>query len=255
MFPLDLCGVGGIIGPLRPSDQNPMTVLTDLWLWPLDIDETQYQALSRHLGADETGRAASFVFERDRRRFVAGRGRMRELLGALMGQRPGDLRFQYDERGKPRLPAGPPFNLSHSAGWAALAVSPGPAIGIDIEAHRAIERNVAEHFFSRHEVSALRALPAREWQAGFFRCWTRKEAYLKALGTGLWCPLDSFDVTLGPAEAPRILRIDAGADRPGDWTLTHLDLGPGFVGAIALRAAAPVRVVYRDHRPPLHLLG
>lgn len=225
----------------------------DLWLWPLDTDIERFRALSLHLSADEADRAAAFVFERDRKRYIVGRGRMREILGALLDRPPQSLCFEYDAQGKPRLETGPPFNLSHSAGWAALAISPGPPIGVDIEAYRPIEKNVAEHFFSPKELEALHALPPQEWRAGFFRCWTRKEAYLKACGIGLWRPLDSFDVTLGSDDKPRITRIDDSTDDPAAWTLAHLDLGPDFVGAIAMQSAKPVRVVYRDHRPPLKL--
>ena len=195
------------------------------------------------------------MFERDRARFVAGRGRMREVMGEVMARSPASLRFVYDGQGKPGLEGGPAFNLSHSGGWAALAVSPGPAVGVDIERHRPIEHAVAERFFSPPERAALDGLSAHDWTAAFFRCWTRKEAFLKACGTGLWRRLDSFDVTLAQDEAARITRIDpeAGSDAGlvEEWTLAHLDLGPGFVGAIALRAPGTVRVIYRDCHPPL----
>lgn len=232
-----------------------MEIPVDLWLWPLDVDDARFHALSRHLSEDEASRAAAFVYERDRRRFVVGRGRLREILAITTGQSPGDVQFQYDALGKPGLASGPPFNLSHSAGWAALAISPGPAVGVDIEALRPIDRAVAERFFSPQEVAALSRLGTQEWPGGFFRCWTRKEAFLKACGTGLWQRLDSFDVTLGPDEEARVTRIDDGAGvdvgPPEAWALAHLELGHGFAGAIALRTSGTIRVNYRDWKPPL----
>lgn len=224
-----------------------MELILNLWLWPLDVDDVQIQAFARHLSADEIWRADAFVFEKDRRRFISGRGRLREILAAETGQAPENLRFDYDAGGKPHLGTGPVFNLSHSGGWAALVISPGPKIGLDIEAHRPVEKAVAEHFFSDSEQRALRELSEDVWLAGFFRCWTRKEAYLKACGTGLWCPLNSFDVTLGTGTDIRITRID----HPDRWTILHLDLGPDVTGAIAVQTADAIRVVYHGHEPPL----
>ncbi len=228
-----------------------MELTLDLWLWQLDVDDAEIQAFERHLSTDEISRGASFVFEKDRRRFIAGRGRLREIMGLETGQAPEKLRLEYDTGGKPYLSNGPAFNLSHSGGWAALVISPGPSIGVDIEAHRPVEKSVADHFFSPNEQTALHNLSDDAWLAAFFRCWTRKEAYLKACGTGLWSPLSSFDVTLDSDTDTRISRIAHATDHPDLWTLLHLNLGPDFTGAIAVRAAVATRIVYHGHHPPL----
>jgi len=209
-----------------------MPVTIALHFWRL-TSEAAAEALARHLSGDEAARAARFVFEKDRTAYRIGRGRLREILGAATGQAPEALRFAYGGHGKPSLPGGPEFNLSHSDGLACLAIA-DRGLGADIEAHREIEDGVAERFFSPTEYAALSALPPGEWTPGFFRCWTRKEAVVKAMGDGLSIPLDRFDVTLGPGEPARMTRLDPAHGRRAGWRLAHLDLGPGMVGAIAM---------------------
>jgi 4'-phosphopantetheinyl transferase len=227
-----------------------MTLKIELWLWPLDVDSEARENLSRALSQDEQARAARFVFSRDRDRYIVGRGQLRLILANHAGTAPGEVRLDYGVHGKPLLADGPSFNLSHSRGWAALALCPKPGvdIGIDIEAHRPIEDGLAERFFSTAERAALQTLEPAERVAGFFRCWTRKEAFLKATGVGLSRPLDSFDVTLGPDEPARIVdRIDPGSK----WSLTDLALGPWLSAALAVRTEDPVEVVLRAGSLPL----
>jgi 4'-phosphopantetheinyl transferase len=204
-----------------------MALRVDLFFWPLTAPGTG-------LSADEETRAERFVQPRDAARYRAARGGLRRVLAGYTGQRPGDLRFDYGPQGKPFLTDGPAFNLSHAGGWAALAVAHDTVdLGLDIEAHRPVEPAVAERFFAPAEIAALAPLSGAAWQVGFFRLWTRKEAVIKALGTGLSHPLDAFDVTLGP-EA-RLSRIEGG--RVADWLLQDLGPGAGMQGAVAVRAA------------------
>lgn len=222
-----------------------MPVTIALYFWRL-TDPAEADAFARHLSPDETTRAARFVFEKDRIAYRIGRGRLREILGMLIGQPPEALRFTYGDHGKPALPGGPAFNLSHSDGLACLAVA-DRALGVDIEAHREIEDGVAERFFSPTEYAALSALPASGWTDGFFRCWTRKEAVVKAMGDGLSIPLDRFDVTLGPGAPPRMTRLDPAHGAVAGWRLAHLDLGPGLTGALAANTGGtPLEIVVRD---------
>jgi len=210
-------------------------------------------ALAPHLSPDEAARAARFVFERDRIAYRIGRGRLREILGAHTGEAPEALRFTYGDHGKPALPGGPEFNLSHSGGLACLAIS-DRVLGVDIEAHREIEEGVAERFFSPAEYAALSALPASGWTDGFFRCWTRKEAVVKAMGDGLSIPLDRFDVTLGPGEPPRMTRLDPEHGAAAGWRLAHLDLGPGMTGALAMETGGEaLRIALREAPDDLSL--
>ncbi len=133
------------------------------------------------------------------------------------------------------------FNCSHSDDVAAYAFSPGREIGIDIESVRTIHdaEDIAARFFSRREYEAYLALEPRDRPLGFFNCWTRKEAFVKALGDGLDYPLDRFDVTLAPGEPAKILRVE---NTPGDhcgWTLHSFVPGPGLIGALVVQKPAP----------------
>jgi len=229
-----------------------VTLDIDLWLWSLD-QPGQLPLLSD----DEKARAARFVRDRDRARYVAGRARLRKVLAGYAGIPPEALLFSYGAQDKPSLPGGPVFNLSHSDGWAALVVAPHPSdrelqLGVDIEAERPVEDGVAARFFSAREYASLSTLPAKNRMAGFFRCWTRKEAVIKAAGTGLSTPLDSFDVTLSPGDDARIERTSGDLEPAATWSLVHLDLAPRFVGAVAaVTHGRKIRLRVKQGRLPL----
>lgn len=225
----------------------------DLWFWRLDPPAPRVAELAAHLAPDEAARAARFVRPEGRAAYRTGRGRLREILASYTGDAPAALRFAQNAWGRPELPAGPAFNLSHAAGWAALAVSPTPvALGIDIEGQRNIEPAVAERFFSTAERQELDRLRGPEWAAGFFRCWTRKEALIKGSGEGLSLPLHGFDVTLTPGAPARIVASRIPQLVPRNWSLLHLDLHPTFVGALAVEArGTPINMHVREGRIPL----
>ncbi len=208
-----------------------------VWHAGLSLPPDQLERLRQALSADERERAARFVFAKDRDRFVAARGILRDILGNYLGQPGGALRFEYGPYGKPALagePRGLRFNVSHSGDLALVAVTRGQEIGIDVEAVRPerADEQLARRFFSPREVAALLALPEAERGAAFFACWTRKEAYIKARGDGLSIPLDAFDVSLAPGEACALLR--ASGDDPARWALRALDTGPGYAAALAV---------------------
>jgi 4'-phosphopantetheinyl transferase len=212
-----------------------------VWAASLDLPEARIAALGRTLSADEWARARRFRFEVHRRRFIAGRGVLRALLGAYLGVPPERLAFTYGERGKPDLaPAflDRPlyFNLSHSHELALLAVTRAREIGADVEHVKPMPdlSRIAERFFAAEENAALHALPPEQHERAFFHCWTRKEAYLKAVGVGLAAPLDSFIVTLGPGEAARMLSLEGSAEAGERWRLRHLEPEAGYVGAVAV---------------------
>jgi len=163
---------------------------------------------------------------------------MRILLGAYLEADPAGLCFTYAERGKPQLPDHPGlgFNLSNSEDLALLGVVRGAEIGVDVEFQKPMPdlEQIATRFFSASEVAALAEVPAERKKLAFFNCWTRKEAYLKALGVGLAAPLDSFAVTLIPGEAPRMLTLQGNVESASRWFLHHLVPAEEFVGAIAI---------------------
>lgn len=175
-------------------------------------------------------RAKAFHFQHHRRRFIVRRGLVRIELARAIGGEPGRLRFAEGEQGKLSLSDTPElrFNLSHAEHLALLAISDGPEIGCDIEhidPARA-RRDIAERFFSPQEFATLSALPEEQWVEGFFNCWTRKEAYIKALGIGLSYPLDSFTVSLAPGEKARLIRGEPGCE------IAAIDAGDGYCAAV-----------------------
>lgn len=220
----------------------------DLWVWPLDVEGDERGRLHALLSEDEKARAARFVFERDRHRFIVARGRLRGVLAGVLGTKPSALRFDYAAHGKPSLAGvdGLHFNLSHSEALAALGVTRGPEIGVDVEHVRPLKEDIAARFFSERETATLRGLPESEQVDAFFRCWTRKEAIVKAIGEGLSHSLDSFDVTLRADQPALVERFAGEADAPRVWRLVHFDPAPGYAGAIACRTGgAAINVVRR----------
>jgi len=211
-----------------------------VWRAELDQPEATVERLGQTLSTDEQERAQRFVLERVRTRFVVGRGLLRAILARYLGRPPHRLRFAYGERGKPALaPAESTslrFNVSHSADVVLFAVARGREVGVDVERLRPMPRaeRIAERFFSVPERQALAALPEARKVEGFFTCWTRKEAYIKARGDGLGHPLDQFAVTIAPDEPVRLSAVgDGDATEIARWSLTGLPPGPGYVAALA----------------------
>jgi len=192
----------------------------------LDAPPDAVRALSLSLCGAEQRRAARFRFERHRRRFIVARARLRQLLAARLRVRPEEIEFVYGANGKPALAqcfadAGWRFNVSHCREVAVYAFSRGRDVGIDVEAVRAVREadDIAARCFSRRENEAYRALAPQERALGFLRCWTRKEALVKALGAGLSVPLARLDISRTP---------------PG-WWLHSFTPRPGFIAAAAIR--------------------
>jgi 4'-phosphopantetheinyl transferase len=216
----------------------------------LDAGVAAIGELALCLSEEERLRAGRFVFERDRRRFIAGRARLRQLLASRLGVRPEAVAFSYGPRGKPALLqkfAGSDlrFNVSHSEDVAVYAFARGREVGIDVEAVRAIDHAdaIAARFFSVRENKAYSTLDPRDRPVGFFNCWTRKEAFIKAIGEGLSHPLDSFDVSLLPGEPARILRVGGLPGESCGWHLESFTLAPGFVAAVVTESARHPREV------------
>jgi 4'-phosphopantetheinyl transferase len=213
-----------------------------LWQAPLDDPPRPLALLWETLSADERARANRFRLERDRRRFAACRGLLRALLAPLVGQGPDALRFTYGARGKPALAGqeaadGLRFNVSHSDGVALYAVTRGRELGVDLEHVRPVQyvERIAERFFSTPERDALSGLPADLRLDGFFTCWTRKEAYVKARGEGLGYPLDRFAVTVVPGGEARLWAAGGADEREtAPWSLTALPQPDGYIAALAV---------------------
>jgi 4'-phosphopantetheinyl transferase len=183
-----------------------------VWHAALDREKQFLGRLESTLSLEEKARADRFHFVNDRNRFVAARGLLRELLGKYLQQTPASLGFSYGKYGKPVLSGGNAagglcFNLSHSAGMVVYAIARDRNLGIDVEHVRqeSAGEDIAKRYFSVREVSDLQTLPPEARVEGFFHCWTRKEAYLKATGMGLQIPLDSFAVSVLPDKPAQFL--------------------------------------------------
>jgi 4'-phosphopantetheinyl transferase len=210
-----------------------------VWLASLEIASEQLGELKRTLAADEIARAARFYFDRDRRRFVASRGILRAIVANYLETTPGALRFSYNEFGKPRLEGAAQvrdlcFNVSHSGGLTLIAIALARDVGVDIEIidYSVRTEEVAKSFFSANEIATLARLPQSLRVAGFFNCWTRKEAYIKARGMGLSIPLDSFDVSLSPDGPADVIRTKDSSEI-SNWKIQNLEIDARCAAAVA----------------------
>jgi len=211
-----------------------------VWLADLGQPASRVDTLSRLLSPDESRRAKGFYFKHHRQAFAVARGLLRTILASCTGAHPRDLNFAYSPHGKPYLPVAHGdcdirFNLSHSHGLALYAVARGREVGVDIEycRPRVAFMEIAEHFFSPLEIKTFRRLPEHLRREAFFNCWTRKEAFIKAVGKGLSFPLDGFDVSLTPGEPAVLHGVRDGGRQAPRWALRELQPAPGYVGAVA----------------------
>ena len=226
--------------------QSPSLAAGTVHVWRIALgqDDDRLEQFNRTLEADELERAGRFHFEKHRRHFIVARGFLRSVLAQYLGAQPGALRFEYGAYGKPALGSEHSlrFNLSHSNEIALLAVALNADLGVDVEHIRGdfASEDIARRFFSRAEVEVFNALPPGEQVAAFFRCWTRKEAYIKAIGKGMSQALDAFDVTLAPGIEPALLR--AQEDDAARWWMGDVEVGEGYAGALVVeRPVAEVR--------------
>jgi 4'-phosphopantetheinyl transferase len=223
---------------------RPLLGRRDVHVWRVSLDQTPtiverfYQLLS----VDEQARAARFHFEKDRQHFIVARGCLRTILARYLEIAPRKIQFTYTPYGKPELATSTSqaqplnFNLAHSGGFALYALTEVGEIGVDLEHVRPefAGDEIARRFFSSDEVARLTKLPASVRHEAFFNCWTRKEAFIKAKGIGLSLPLDQFDVTMTPSEPVALLRTRWDENEAARWSLKAIDVGPGYVAAVAL---------------------
>ena len=210
-------------------------------VWHLPLSPALAAEFRATLSPDELARADRFFFARDRVRFVAARGWLRRILAGYLGEAARELRFAYGICGKPELASEPgrggvAFNLSHSEDQTLVAVSSGFAVGIDLEMVREnIDVDlVARSHFSLRECGDLDGLPAADRLAAFYRCWVRKEAYLKGLGAGVARGLQNFSVSLWPGRAGALLEDALAPEAPGKWFLIDLEADARFAASLAV---------------------
>lgn len=213
----------------------------EVHVWRVELEQPEHllDKFRETLEEHELDRADRFHFEKHRRHFVAGRGALRQLLAQYLDTNPEQVRLSYGAYGKPALDgehkdSSLRFNMSHSHEVALLAFTKDREVGVDVEHIRAdfASEDIARRYFSRREVETFNALPECDQGNAFFRCWTRKEAFIKVIGLGLSQPLDQFDVTLVP-EQPAALLWVSGEDA-SRWSLYNLEVGGNYAGALAV---------------------
>ena len=229
------------IGPLPvPAEE------VHCWFADLDVPREQFVHLRGSLSPDELERSRRFKFEPHRRRFIAARGILRDILGRYLGAEPSGIEFRYDSFGKPELGPGLDdalrFNVSHAGGRALIAIATHARVGVDLEPvqPRADHADIARHYFPAREAEQLGALPSDHYTEAFLGCWTKREAYLKACGCGLQMPMSTVTVPLAtdPAFDPVELCMASYDLVPhAHWTFYTLRPAPGWIGALVIEGA------------------
>ena len=228
----------------RPAQEwrpGPDSVI-DVWRFELDVQDEDWTILT----PDEARTVRRIVVEDKRDRKASARAHLRRILARYVGTRPQDVRFAYGEHGKPMLAENdePRFNLSDSELKGLAGVSWGARIGVDIEFAREGRSftNIADRFFAQAESAALRALPSEDRRAAFYRAWTRKEAYLKAWGTGLSFGSARFTLDYVADGGGSLLATEMPGDDPARWHFKDVELGPDYTGAICFEGPdRPIR--------------
>lgn len=212
-----------------------------VWRVPMDVHRPLDIAEWSLLTPDEQARAERFKFDEPRIRLVRARAALRMLLGHWLQRDPARLQFQYGEYGKPALadcPHAPAFNISHSHDWGLIAITSDGDLGVDVERMdpRTTWQGLARRFYSAREVSTLETLATERQLAGFYRIWTSKEAFIKAIGRGLSFPLASFSVEGDPAQPPRLLAVDNDLAAPTRWQMVDVSPDENYAATVMWNA-------------------
>jgi 4'-phosphopantetheinyl transferase len=233
---------------------NLVLHVDDVHVWRVQVIDmvTSGGAHCTHLSNAELDRANRYQFEKDRNRFIVSRCSLRKILSRYLDLPPAAIKFNHGEFGKPyidMLPRGGglSFNLSHSGEYILIAVGRNREVGVDVEKIRPeIDlEGIARRFFSSSEVESLINLEDELHLEAFFRCWTRKEAYLKARGGGLSIPLDQFDVTLDPESPATLLATRDDPKLVSRWSLTNINLTEDYLSALAVEGS-PTKIFYYE---------
>lgn len=237
------------MGPSTPQTWSappyPLTLPpegVDVWRVNAEAFAADLLSLETLLDEGEKERAGRFVFQRDRRMFVLAHAALRSILSVYTNLPPHQITYQLNSYGKPGLPpglSGPGmrFNLSHSGLIALVAVTALGEVGVDVEkvAPERAEIDIARRNFSSRECGDFLELTPPERVGAFFRCWTRKEAFIKGKGLGLSLELGLFDVTLSPGQKASLTASREDPADPLHWQIHDIPVGQGYAGALALR--------------------
>jgi 4'-phosphopantetheinyl transferase len=225
-----------------PSIAAPPQLAADevhVWAVPLDVSQRTYDGLLATLSLDEPARTAAYRFDEPRRRYVVTRGVLRQLLGKYLCEQASVIELIVDKDQKPRLASkyestGINFNVSHSGDLALIGFAHGCEIGIDVEELREVSHleHIVRKFFHPAETSEVLAAAADARNVAFLRCWTGKEAVLKALGKGIVADLPSFRIPL-EHDARGWIEYREGPSRTSRCWLEQLDPCDNYLAAVA----------------------
>jgi len=225
--------------------------LNNVHVWNIDVSlkDKRSESFISFLSLDEKERASKFKFLKDRAVYITAKFLLRSLLGHYLKTNPRKIVFEYSEFGKPSYMKNVEFdfNVSHSGNRIIIGFSKKQIIGVDIEKIKKDfdPLNLAKNFFSKEEINALAQTQDSEMFQAFYRCWTRKESFIKAVGEGLSYPLDSFAVTMDNDYQARFLKIDKGNESKKDWRLYSFVPAEGYIAAITT-SGNPNKIEYFD---------
>jgi len=224
-----------------PANLTLQETEVHVWLASLNARDSDIRKRRHTLSLEENARAERFKFEEDRFRYIVRHRALRSILSLYTNIPPKQLKFFDGSHGKPEVTLSSDqsalqFNLSRSRDIALIAVSRGRQIGVDVEyIQKNFEWNeIVERFFSPREITTIRAFPPKLRLEAFFRCWTRKEAYIKARGQGLSIPLNQFDISVVPGEPPRLAFPNNDAPDNTEWFFQELVPCTDYVAALAV---------------------
>jgi 4'-phosphopantetheinyl transferase len=224
---------------VEPQDE-PELAEHEVHVWRFRIQKPELvpESLMATLDVGDRNHAEAFGDAASKRVFMTARGATRFILSLYTEVAPRMLRFGRGEHGKPflKMDDAPQFNVAHTFEWGVVAVTRSVQIGVDLERIRPMPdlSRVARDHFSRQEYAHLFSLPEDVRTEAFHACWTRKEAYIKALGGGVAIPLKSFDVSLEPGAPAEILGIEGSSEATRDWTMLAFEPAPDHCGAVAI---------------------
>jgi 4'-phosphopantetheinyl transferase len=230
--------------PVPPNHPSLDANTAHVWAVTIDADPTNIDRCLSLLSADELRRAKSFQVDSARRQFIITRAVLRSLLGRYLELSPGQVSIETNENKKPHLAEqdmshGLQFNVAHSGDLALVAVTRGTPIGIDIERHRIMRlaEPIAQRYFHPWEAQAIESASATERDAMFLRCWTAKEAILKAIGIGLTDRLSQFFVPFDKTDVDTWFSIPGLMSRGELCFVRYLDAGKDYHAAVAIAGA------------------
>lgn len=227
---------------MSPNTECNMTPdAVHVWFADVMANESNYRSNYALLSKEETRRAETFKFEKDKKKYVVSKGILRRLSSFYLHIAPEDVVFDYGEFGKPSFgfTTKLKFNTSHAGDKAVFVFTENNSIGVDIELIKSDldVMNLAENFFSEKEISDLANLHSSERNVAFYRCWTRKEAFIKAKGIGLSFPLKSFSVSTNSDMQAELLETDWNPSERLSWKLFSHKPTENYISAIAIQGA------------------